>query len=360
MTTLNSALASRLPAIRALALAALAAIAVGACESAPSLLNGGGEAPNVALTPAAPAPGTSQSAKIQIAPIIGSPENVARDIATQLAASIEKRGVSVAKTAGASGEYVLRGYIVAAREKTGSKVSYIWDVTDQQGRRVHRVTGEEQAGGTGKDPWSSVTPQIVQAIADRTAAQIAQWIPSAQASTPVAAATPAASATPATAAGGATQVASNATPQQSIAAPSATPAAPQPTAPTTGSIQHNGPITTTVPAITGAPGDGGTSLTAAIQRELTRNGVALTPTPTGASYKVEGKVVMGQAKDGKQSIQIDWNVIDPTGKKLGTVSQKNDVPQGSLDGAWGKTAEAAAQAAAAGIIKLLPQKTAAN
>ncbi len=78
--------------------------------------------------------------------------------------------------------------------------------------------------------------------------------------------------------------------------------------------------------------------------------------PNAQSYKVEGKVAMGQGKDGKQPIQIDWNVIDPTGKKLGTVSQKNEVPQGSLDGAWGKTADAAAAAAAQGIIKLLPAK----
>ena len=66
---------------------------------------------------------------------------------------------------------------------------------------------------------------------------------------------------------------------------------------------------------------------------------------------------MGAGKDGKQPIQIDWNVKDPQGKKLGTVSQKNEIPQGSLDGAWGKTADAAAAAAAQGILKLLPPQT---
>ena len=37
------------------------------------------------------------------------------------------------------------------------------------------------------------------------------------------------------------------------------------------------------------------------------------------------------------------------GKKLGTVSQKNDIPEGSLDGAWGRTADQAAGAAVQGI-----------
>ena len=63
---------------------------------------------------------------------------------------------------------------------------------------------------------------------------------------------------------------------------------------------------------------------------------------------------MGAGKDGKQPIQIDWSVRDPAGKKLGTVSQKNEIPQGSLDGSWGKTADAARRGCQ-GIIKLLPQ-----
>ena len=116
-----------------------------------------------------------------------------------------------------------------------------------------------------------------------------------------------------------------------------------------------------VPSVAGAPGDGSVSLTGAIQRELTKGGVALTDKVSGQTYKVEGKVVVGQGKDGKQPISIDWDVKDPKGKKLGTVSQKNEVAQGSLDGAWDqKTADAAAAAAAQGILKLLPGQTRTN
>lgn len=353
MATLFSAsLRDSAATMKTLALAAFATLALAGCGSDPNLLSGGDNAgPNIALSqPSADQPGSAQSAKIQIAPIIGSPEGVARDLASQLTTSIERRNITVAKAANATGEYVLRGYIVASRDKAGAKISYIWDVTDQTGRRAHRITGEEIASGSqGKDPWSSVTPQIVQAIADKTASQIATWIPNG-ASVPIASA-------PAVA--GATQVAA-ASPlaQPSTGAPLTTAAVPARA--TTGSIEASGPISTIVPPITGAPGDGGASLASAIQRELTRNGVSLTSTPAPTAYKVEGKVAMGQAKDGKQPIQIDWNVIDPAGKKLGTVSQKNEVPQGSLDGAWGKTADAAAAAAAQGILKLLPQKTAAN
>jgi hypothetical protein len=48
-------------------------------------------------------------------------------------------------------------------------------------------------------------------------------------------------------------------------------------------------------------------------------------------------------------------VRDPQGANLGTVSQENKIPAGSLNGQWGSTATAAATAATQGILKLLPQ-----
>ena len=107
-------------------------------------------------------------------------------------------------------------------------------------------------------------------------------------------------------------------------------------------------------AVDGAPGDGSQSLSSALRGELTRNGVQVAEHAQAGAYRIEGKVTVGQAASGKQPIQIDWQVKDPQGKKLGTVSQKNEIAQGSLDGAWGETADAAAAAAAQGIVKLLP------
>jgi hypothetical protein len=378
-------------------LAAIAGIGLAGCETGNNLLGSGGSpAPQAAISDTQqPAAASAQTARIEIAPVIGAPEAVAHDLQIQLTSAMERSRITVARPPSGKGEFVLRGYVVAAREKAGSKISYIWDVTDQTGKRANRITGEEFAAGVpGKDPWSSVTPQIIQSIADKTASQIATWLPG-SAGTPVASntAAPAAAAASsptaepiktAQAATAATQTAAAATTQTaatatqavaSAARPVATPAAlttdPRTAAAgsaqqgaaaaaTTGSIDNGGTFSTVIPAVTGAPGDGSTSLTGAIQRELTKRGVNLSAAPNPQAYKVEGKVAVGQGKDGKQPIQIDWHVIDPKGKKLGTVSQKNEVPQGSLDAAWGKTADVAAEAAAQGILKLLPQKSASN
>ena len=56
-----------------------------------------------------------------------------------------------------------------------------------------------------------------------------------------------------------------------------------------------------------------------------------------------------------QQVQLAWAVMLPTGKVLGTVRQQNDVPAGSLNQGWGKTAGFAAEAAAEGIFNLVQE-----
>jgi hypothetical protein len=336
VTTIDRAAARgvRKPVAQA-AILIITALGLAGCETGSSLFSSNGDATTTPLAGQLP-PGTTQKAKMAVAPIVGPPDATSRSLQTQVIAALERKNISVAKQPTDASEYTLRGYVVAAKEKASTKVSYIWDVTDPAGKRVNRITGEEVSPGAGSsDTWSAVTPQVVDQIANKTATSVATWLPSQGG----AGAAPAAAAVPVAAAPAAARP---------IAA-----AAPPPAA-TTGSIGRTGPLQASVPNVTGAPGDGSIALTGAIQRELTRNGVSLT-SGTAQAYKVEGKVTVGAVKDGKQPVTIDWHVKDPAGKQLGTVSQKNEVPQGSLDGAWGKTADAAAAAAAQGIIKLLPK-----
>jgi len=301
---------------------------------------------------------TSQGSRVTIAPVIGAPEDVAGQLAGQLATALKGKGVSVAETDGQPADFTLRGYMVAAREQAATKVSYIWDVTDPKGDRVNRITGEELiSGANSRDPWASVSPSIIAQIASKTATSLGAWLPS-QASvsnTPSEPNTTTAAPTPVAAKPlDATSPVQTASGRRTPAGPGAVDQT------TTGSIGRPGALLVSQPSVTGAPGDGTTSLAAALSKELTGNGVVLTKGSNPSAFKVDGKVAVGASQSGKQPIQIDWTVTDPRGRNLGTVSQKNQIPAGSLNGAWGATADAAAGAAAQGIMRLLRQNTATN
>ncbi len=349
MTTIEAAAARSF--VKPLALAVIAAVtsmSLAGCESSNNLFGSAAE-PTPAVANAADPAVSGKAAKIAVAPLLGPPDSVSKMFQSQLTSTLEASRITVAKAPTDKAEYTLRGYLVSANEKAKTKVSYIWDVTDNAGKQVHRISGEETvASGQGKDPWVAVTPQLVDSISKKASASVATWL-STTGGAPAVAGVPVASAAPA--------AAPAAAPRQAV---TAAPAAPAATAQTTGSIGKPEGVNVMVSSVTGAPGDGSVALTNAMQKALTAKGVALTDKATGQTYKVQGKVAVGAAKDGKQPIQIDWELTDPKGKFYKRVTQKNEIPQGMLDGAWGQTADAAAGAAADTLAGLLPKQQQAS
>ena len=270
------------------------------------------------------------SKKIAVAPIIGTTPQVAQELSDALVVAGKERGLTLLPEGGKA-NYTLRGYLVATSEGKSSKITYIWDVNDAQGSRVARVSGEEViAGRSGADPWAGVDSAAVRSIAGKTASQLAASMPRGRG-------------------GSASSVAA-----VSDGAPASTASTASAPSPRVASPKAAGVV---VAPVSGAPGDGQRSLTTALKKRLYAGGVKLANGPAVNVYMVKGSVSLADASGGKQSIRIDWQVLDPSGKKLGTVSQQNMIPKGSLNGPWGAIADAAAGAAAAGIIKLLPKSS---
>jgi len=268
--------------------------------------------------------------KIAVAPIIGTPPEVAQEMTAALVAAGKDRNLTLLPDGGKA-TYTLRGYLIASSEKRGSKVSYIWDVNDSQGSRVARISGDEViASRSGSDPWSGVDSAAIRSIAGKTTSQLAASLSR----------------------GGGSASAVAAASDSAPAATASTPA-PMPT-PSVASPRAAGVV---VAPVAGAPGDGQRSLTTALKKRLYAGGVKLANGTAANVYMVKGSVKLVETSGGKQSIRIDWLVLDPSGKKLGTVSQQNTIPKGSLNGPWGAIADAAAGAAADGIIKLLPKSS---
>ena len=278
-----------------------------------------------------------RSKSLDLAPIVGAPANVSQELAQALVAAGKDNKLTITPN-GTGSSYTLRGFLVATSERKGAKVSYILDINDSGGGRVGRVQGEQLVPGrSGADPWSGVDSAAIRSLAAKIAPQIAATLSGGTAAPPPVASDPPPSPGTAPSAGG--------------AKPSTTTAAkPAPRV-------AKGPVTAMVSPVSGAPGDGMKSLTAAIKKRLYAKGVKLTSVQSANTYTVKGMVSLKDASGGKQSIRIDWQVIDPSGKKVGTVSQQNTIPKGSLNGPWGAIADAAAGAAADGIVKLLPKNT---
>jgi hypothetical protein len=107
--------------------------------------------------------------------------------------------------------------------------------------------------------------------------------------------------------------------------------------------------------VVGAPGDGKEALERALSNRLLDRGFTVSSSPAVNAYEIQGIVSLSAAGRGKENIRIDWIVFAPDGTRLSNVTQTNVIRKGSLNRRWGPAADAAAEAAAQDIFRLLPQ-----
>ncbi len=292
-----------------------------------------------------------QAKPVAFAPVIGAPAKVSSKMNESLVAAAGQKNIPVASSQNA--EYTIRGYLVAAADSKGTKLSYIWDITDKSGKRAKRLQGDELIEGKkGGDPWALVDDAAIQRIAAKTTDEIGSWM-----------STAGGTAAPVNTSSTAPAVAPAAQPQKQASASEATAnvlsvqtAQPAPQPQVTAAAAHVEPAVV-VQAVTGAPGDGQTSLTDAMRRHLEAAGVKVASGNQPNAYTVKGSVQLGAANSGQQPITIRWLVVDPSGKIMEkAVVQRNKVPEGSLDGTWGQVADLAAGEAAKSVAKLLKQQ----
>ena len=101
--------------------------------------------------------------------------------------------------------------------------------------------------------------------------------------------------------------------------------------------------------VVGAPGNGNEALTAGLKSALRARDVTISEDPRQAGFVIQGTVDMGEPVNGRQYVRISWNVGTVTGDEVGNAVQENTIVAGSLDGEWGRVAEAVSLAAVRGI-----------
>ena len=311
---------------------------------------------------------------VTFAPVIGAPAKVSTKLNELLVAAAGQKHIPVVPPKDA--EYTIRGYLVAAPDPKGTKLSYIWDVSDKANKRK-RIQGEELIEGKkGGDPWAVVDDAAMQRVATRAIEDIANYLPTAATASVTGSTGGAAGAQTTSASASASLVSaslSDAAPAQPVPTGQA-PVAPRDSAPAAVSTSGGGTVLAAqaaqpsaplpdavalVPPVSGAPGDGGQSLTAAMRKHLQNAGVKLVDSGgVSNTYTVKGSVEMGAAVDGQQPITIHWMVVDPSGKMMDkAVVQRNKVAEGSLDGPWGQIADVAAGEASKSIARLIGKPT---
>jgi hypothetical protein len=131
-----------------------------------------------AITPATPIQPAAiySTARVQFAPIVGSTVDAITPLSNQLALRASQRGVVLVRNGDAGATHIVKGYFSAISDNGETLVIYVWDLLDPAGNRLHRIQGQEIAVGAAGEGWQAVPAETMEAVADRTIDQLAEWL----------------------------------------------------------------------------------------------------------------------------------------------------------------------------------------
>ncbi|OEC98275.1 MULTISPECIES: hypothetical protein [unclassified Rhizobium] len=120
-------------------------------------------------------PAAAGGNSVRFLPIIGAPVEAVTPLSRQLGADARSLGLTIKSSSDSSAAYILKGYLSAFEDGPQISVTYVWDVLDSNGNRVHRIQGSESAPLKRGDPWSAVPPTVMQKIATKTMSEFNSW-----------------------------------------------------------------------------------------------------------------------------------------------------------------------------------------
>ena len=340
--------ALRLEPLAALALIALTAL-LASCQPLPH--------PFAYDRPRAELLAVPESPGVSIAPVEGLPGEIAARLGAATARALLGHDIPASEKTTGHGTFQLYGQLVQSEQDGKSGVAVLWRLEDAKRRQI----GEREVRIEGMaEDWQSPDGAIIERVAALSADAVAPLLvkeptpakfaslsppPSGRAEPDVPPVSP-----PAKPPAPEPPAAKAATPDLAPAKPAA-PAPPAAASPPR--KQESGRLRVAVRRVTGAPGDGGTSLAAAITGFLRQQELTIVEPGGKADFTIDGEVSIAPAGSGKQHVKIMWRVRNASGAEIGTVGQENDVPSGSLSGPWGDVAYIVALAAGEGLVQVL-------
>ncbi|MFT4185151.1 MAG: hypothetical protein QM636_24880 [Rhizobium sp.] len=120
-------------------------------------------------------PAATGGNSVRFLPIIGAPVEAVTPLSRQLGAEARSLGLTIKGSSDSSASYILKGYLSAFEDGPQISVTYVWDVLDNSGARLHRIQGAESAPLKRGDPWTAVPPAVMQKIATKTMSEFNSW-----------------------------------------------------------------------------------------------------------------------------------------------------------------------------------------
>jgi hypothetical protein len=113
-------------------------------------------------------------ATVAIVSVDGAPADLSARFRQSLDEAASARRIASAPPAKA--RYLVRGYLTASSIEGGAEVDLVWDVFTPDKRRIQRLSDEIAVKGSGDDAWAMIDDAALNAVAAKSADDLAAYL----------------------------------------------------------------------------------------------------------------------------------------------------------------------------------------
>jgi hypothetical protein len=120
-------------------------------------------------------PGVSPTgASVAMTTFGGAPQQLADQFKASFGQGATERQITLADANKAN--YLIRGYLNAFADDSGTTVSFVFDVFDARRQLAQRIEDQVSVKAAAADPWSVVDPAVLAAVAAKSADDLADFL----------------------------------------------------------------------------------------------------------------------------------------------------------------------------------------
>jgi hypothetical protein len=108
--------------------------------------------------------------------VTGVPAQMRFDLEKSLKKYAATRNLAIAIEDDPTATYRIKGYLSAVGDVNGTLLVYTFDVYDSAGRPLHRISGQQSAGGSDSDPWAGIQSAQIDDSAREIIDELAEWV----------------------------------------------------------------------------------------------------------------------------------------------------------------------------------------
>ena len=151
-------------------------LALAACTSMPGPGAGAPSLGPIAANKMKSAPVKGDDARFAFAKVTGGPGDLITTLNDSIKTDAKARKLNIVAEDDPNLTYRVKGYVSAVGGPTGTVLVYVFDVLDNRGVRIHRISGQELGAGTSSDPWAGIKAGTIQVAAQHAVDDLAAWV----------------------------------------------------------------------------------------------------------------------------------------------------------------------------------------